>query len=58
MAKLFGLYVVAEGVETPEQLEMLHNFYCQEYQGYLFHKPTDFNSFTTLLIHKDIKNAA
>lgn len=49
MAKSFDLYVVAEGVETPDQLEMLHNFYCQEYQGYLFHKPTDFNSFTALL---------
>ncbi len=49
MAKLFDLYVVAEGVETPEQLEMLNNFYCQEYQGYLFHKPTDFDSFTALL---------
>ena len=53
MAKLFGLYVVAEGVETPEQLEMLHNFYCQEYQGYLFHRPTDFNSFTALLSQHD-----
>lgn len=49
MAKLFDLYVVAEGVETPEQLEMLRNFYCQEYQGYLFHRPTDFNSFTALM---------
>ncbi len=49
MAKLFDLYVVAEGVETPEQLEMLHKFYCQEYQGYLFHKPTDFKSFTALM---------
>jgi diguanylate cyclase (GGDEF)-like protein len=58
MAKLFDLYVVAEGVETPEQLEMLHNFYCQEYQGYLFHKPTDFTSFTTLLSQHGIKVAA
>lgn len=58
MAKLFDLYVVAEGVETPEQLKMLHNFYCQEYQGYLFHKPTDFESFTALLTQNDIRSAA
>ena len=58
MAKLFGLYVVAEGVETPEQLEMLHSFYCQEYQGYLFHKPTDFTSFTALMSEHGIKAAA
>jgi len=57
MAKLFNLYVVAEGVETPEQLAMLQNFYCQEYQGYLFHKPTDFNSFTALMSQKPSKAA-
>ncbi len=52
MAKLFDLYVVAEGVETREQLEMLRKLYCQEYQGYLFSKPTDFNSFTALLTRR------
>lgn len=58
MAKLFNLYVVAEGVETPEQLESLQNFYCQEYQGYLFHKPTDFNNFSVLLNLNSVKTAA
>lgn len=57
MAKLFNLYVVAEGVETPEQLELLHNFYCQEYQGFLFHRPTDFNSFTALMSQHSRKAA-
>ncbi len=57
MAKLFDLYVVAEGVETTEQLDMLNNIYCQEYQGFLFHKPTDFNSFTRLLSQHDIMAA-
>lgn len=36
MGRSMGLKVVAEGVETPLQLEMLKRFECDEYQGYLF----------------------
>ena len=57
MAKLFKLYVVAEGVETPEQLAMLKNYHCQEYQGYLFEKPIDSNSFSSLIEQHFIKTA-
>lgn len=49
MARLFKLDVVAEGVETQEQLQALRNYDCQEYQGFLFERPIDFNSFTALL---------
>jgi len=49
MAKLFDLYVVAEGVEETEQLEMLKSFQCQEYQGFLFERPIDFDQFTRLI---------
>lgn len=49
MAKLFKLYVVAEGVETQEQLEMLRNYQCEQYQGYLFGKPIELNRFTELM---------
>ena len=33
VAHEFWLKVVAEGVETPEQLELLLHLDCQEYQG-------------------------
>jgi len=36
----FGLDVIAEGVETKEQLEKLHSIGCALFQGYLFAKPT------------------
>ena len=49
MARLFKLDVVAEGVETTEQLEALRAFDCQEYQGFLFERPISFQAFTALL---------
>ena len=36
-----GLRVVAEGVETPEQLEALRAMGCERAQGFLFSKPMD-----------------
>ncbi len=39
MAHSLGIEVVAEGVETEEQLEFLLNSNCEEYQGFLFGKP-------------------
>lgn len=34
-----GADVVAEGVQTKEQLEFLSKLKCDEYQGYYFSKP-------------------
>ena len=31
--------IIAEGVETKEQAELLKNLGCFEMQGYYFHKP-------------------
>ena len=39
MAKGMNLEIVAEGVETPEQLEFLRSRQCRLMQGYLFSKP-------------------
>jgi len=39
MALSLGLAVVAEGVETPEQLDLLAKEGCQYYQGFLCAEP-------------------
>ncbi len=39
MARQMGIEVVAEGVETQEQLERLKQLKCNAYQGYLISKP-------------------
>ena len=39
MARALGMTVVAEGVETPEQLACLRRLGCQFAQGYYFAKP-------------------
>jgi diguanylate cyclase (GGDEF)-like protein/PAS domain S-box-containing protein len=41
--------VVAEGVETPEQLEYLRQHGCDEMQGYLFSRPVPAPQFAQLL---------
>ncbi|MDZ7789588.1 MAG: bifunctional diguanylate cyclase/phosphodiesterase [Xanthomonadales bacterium] len=39
MARIFGLTVVAEGVETRAQLGVLQDLGCDRFQGYLFGRP-------------------
>jgi EAL domain-containing protein (putative c-di-GMP-specific phosphodiesterase class I) len=39
LAHNLNLEVVAEGVETPEQLDLLRGFECDQVQGYLISKP-------------------
>jgi diguanylate cyclase (GGDEF)-like protein/PAS domain S-box-containing protein len=41
LAQNLGMNVVAEGVETHEQLEILRGLNCEFGQGYLFSKPVD-----------------
>ena len=44
MAQSLGLRVVAEGVETAEQVATLRGFGCEYIQGYYFGKPMDAES--------------
>ncbi len=39
LAKSLGLTIVAEGVETPEQLELIEHMGCDIVQGYIFDMP-------------------
>ena len=49
LAETLGLSVVAEGIETREQLERLIELGCSEGQGYLFSPPIDAASVESLL---------
>ncbi len=49
MAGGLGLEVVAEGVETMEQLDFLRGRHCQMIQGYLFSKPLPSEQIRALL---------
>ncbi len=49
MAKLLGFQVIAEGVETLEQLNFLQSVECKQYQGYYFSKPILETEFTEQL---------
>ena len=45
MAKIFGMKVHAEGVETKEQAAVLKNLGCDVCQGYYYAKPLPFEAF-------------
>ena len=49
LAHGINLSVVAEGVETSEQLNLLKSYGCDEIQGYYFSKPLNANDFERFL---------
>jgi len=57
MAKGLNLKVVAEGVETKEQLECLRSLGCHHGQGYLFGKPEPLEDamYSDLIIFDDLQ---
>jgi diguanylate cyclase (GGDEF)-like protein/PAS domain S-box-containing protein len=50
MAESLNLEVIAEGVETEVQREILLNKGCTQYQGYLFGRPVPIGQFEALLV--------
>jgi EAL domain-containing protein (putative c-di-GMP-specific phosphodiesterase class I) len=49
MAHMLGVYVIAEGVETREQEQILRDCRCDCYQGFLFSRPVPLAEFEGLL---------
>ncbi|SER99469.1 bifunctional diguanylate cyclase/phosphodiesterase [Psychrobacillus sp. OK032] len=49
LSQQLNMKVVAEGVETVEQLKVLSNYNCDLIQGYLFSKPVSATEFEKLL---------
>lgn len=49
MAQRLGHRVIAEGVETTEQLAFLKSLGCQEIQGYLFSRPVPAEDFEAMV---------
>jgi EAL domain-containing protein (putative c-di-GMP-specific phosphodiesterase class I) len=49
MGRALNIRVIAEGVETPEQLKFLKDHGCYEFQGYLFSRPLTANALTEMI---------
>ncbi|NJC87810.1 MAG: EAL domain-containing protein [Desulfuromonas sp.] len=54
MARKLGLKVLAEGVETKNQWELLRDSGCDELQGYLFSRPLELGRFEALLTREAV----
>jgi EAL domain-containing protein (putative c-di-GMP-specific phosphodiesterase class I) len=50
LARNLKLDVVAEGVETPQQLDCLRRIECPYAQGYYFAKPVDVETATKMVL--------
>jgi EAL domain-containing protein (putative c-di-GMP-specific phosphodiesterase class I) len=49
LARAFNMKTVAEGVETPEQLQKLRQMRCDQAQGYLFSRPVAASDVPTVI---------
>ena len=52
MARVLGLRVIAEGVETAAQADYLRRRGCDSAQGYLFSRPIEAEAFAALLLER------
>jgi diguanylate cyclase (GGDEF)-like protein/PAS domain S-box-containing protein len=58
LAKSLGLGIVAEGIETREQAELLKSFGCAHAQGYLFSRPIRADAFRSWLNRRSVRDFA
>ncbi|MBN0988888.1 EAL domain-containing protein [Amphritea pacifica] len=56
MAHTLGIKVIAEGVETPEQKQMLLDIGCDFGQGYLFGRPVPASEFSARWLESQVIN--
>ncbi|HYC41591.1 MAG TPA: EAL domain-containing protein [Noviherbaspirillum sp.] len=54
MARALALRVVAEGVETKEQLAVLHDLGCDEHQGYFYSRPLPARDLVQTLMQRSL----
>jgi len=52
LGSMLGMKVIAEGVETPAQLQILQDLDCPEAQGYWFSKPLDWQGIDALIMRR------
>lgn len=52
LAHVLGMKVIAEGIETVEQLEVLKRYGCDKGQGYYFSKPLPSSNIEEFLVRK------
>ena len=59
LARQLDLTIVAEGIETTDELELARRFGIDEAQGYLFSRPLPFSNFREFLkVHGTVGNAS
>ncbi|MFV0447440.1 MAG: EAL domain-containing protein [Vibrio sp.] len=51
MMKGFKVHLIAEGIETQEQANLLHQLHCPQGQGFLFSKPIPYQEWPTNLVN-------
>ncbi len=56
LAKWLNLSVIAEGVETKAQVELLQSLNCEYVQGYYFARPLPLADFEELLVKSDVQS--
>lgn len=56
LSKLLDMKVVAEGVETKEQLEIIKALNCDAVQGFYYARPMPENEFIEYVKSLDAKN--